>query len=507
MKRKEFLRQLGLLTGGVAVGLDGFPIQAYAHNPVMMDLAGTNGKIVVLVQLSGGNDGVNTLIPYEDSVYYAKRPNIGIKKQDAIQLTNTLGLNPSMSSLKNLYEEDKVSILQAVGYDNHNRSHFRSTDIWMSASDSNQYVEEGWMGRYLAKTFPDYPAKLPDQPMAVHLGSVESMLLLSQVGSMGTVFDDPSTFFQLVSGSTSDTDPPPATVAGEELKFLKAIAAQSIQYSGVIKEKADKGKNVITYPNTNLARQLSIVAKLISGGIQTPVYLTTLGGFDTHANQLGQHANLLKTLSDAIASFQLDIERQGLANNVVLMTFSEFGRRLNQNGTTGTDHGAAAVQFVVGKTVKGGILGGNYDLINLDSSGDIKNKYDYRQIYSSVLRDHLGMSEADSRNILFKDFTKLPIFRVSAEGADTLPPFELFQPTPNPVVSETRIKYRLNKSQEMRLSMMDLLGHEVAVLKQGTQDEGTYFEVFNAKNMVNGMYLLSLEGEGGRQTLRMLIEK
>ncbi|MFN8357341.1 MAG: DUF1501 domain-containing protein [Spirosomataceae bacterium] len=507
MKRKEFLRQLGLLTGGVAVGLDGVPMRAYAYNPVMMDLAGTNGKIVVLVQLSGGNDGLNTVIPYEDSIYYTKRPNIGIQKANAIPLTNTLGLNPAMGALKNLYEEDKVSIIQAVGYDNHNRSHFRSTDIWMSASDANQVVAEGWMGRYLAKTFPDYPAKLPDQPMAVHLGSVESMLLLSQAGSMGTVFDDPNTFYQLVNGSTADNDPPPATIAGDELKFLKAIAAQSIQYSGVIKDKADKGKNAITYPNTNFARQLSIVAKLISGGIQTPVYLTTLGGFDTHASQLTQHANLLKTLSDAVASFQLDLDTQGLSKDVVVMTFSEFGRRLNQNGTTGTDHGAAAVHFVIGKSVKGGIIGGEYDLVNLDSSGDIKNKYDYRQIYTAVLRDHLGMSQADAQNLLFKDFQKLPIFRVSAQANDQVPSFELFQPMPNPVSTETRIKYRLNKSQEIRLSVMDLLGHEVGVLRQGVIEEGTYFETLNARSFSNGMYLLSLEGDGSRQTLRMMIER
>jgi uncharacterized protein (DUF1501 family) len=507
MKRNEFIRQLGLISGGVAFGLEGVGVRAMAHSPVMMNLAGTNGKILVLIQLSGGNDGTNTVIPYEDSVYFNKRSAIAIKKESAIQLTNTIGLNPSMGALKNLYDEDKVSIIQAVGYDNPNRSHFRATDIWLSASDANQVITEGWMGRYLAKTFTEYPAKLPDQPMAVQLGSVESMLLLSQVGSMGTVFEDPSTFFQLVNGSTADNDPPPATIAGEELKFLKAIASQSIQYSGVIKTGADKGKNVITYPNTNLARQLSIVAKLISGGLQTPVYLTTIGGFDTHANQLGQHANLLKTVSDAIASFQMDIERQGLANNVVLMTFSEFGRRLNQNGTAGTDHGTAAPVFVVGKGVKGGLLGGDLDLINLDSSGDIKHKYDYRQLYTAVLQDHLGMNATDTRSVLMKDFEKLPVFRVSSENPDQQPDFELVGASPNPFGEYTRIKYRLHKKQDIRLSIMDLLGHELEVIAQGTQEDGTYNVNYNGRNLLDGMYLLTMLGEGGRQTIRVMVER
>lgn len=507
MKRSEFLRQLGLVSGGVAFGFDGVGIRAMAHSPVMMDLAGTNGKIMVLIQLSGGNDGINTVIPYEDSVYFSKRTNIAIKKQEAIQLTDTIGLNPGMGALKNLYDEDKVSVIQAVGYENPNRSHFRSTDIWLSGSDANQVLTEGWVGRYLAKTYPEYPAKLPDQPMAIQLGSVESMLLISQLGSMGTVFDDPSTFYQLVNGSTADNDPPPATIAGEELKFLKQIAAQSIQYSGIIKTSADKGKNVITYPNTNLARQLSIVAKLISGGVQTPVYLTTIGGFDTHANQVGQHANLLKMVADAIASFQLDIDRQGLAENVVVMTFSEFGRRLNQNGTLGTDHGTAAPMFVVGKTVKGGILGGNLDLINLDSSGDIKYKYDYRQIYTSIMRDHLGMSQTDTRNVLIKDFEKLPIFRVSAENPAEMAAFELFGPSPNPFSDYTKLRYRLNKKQDIRLTIMDLLGHEVEVLAEGIREEGAYNLNYNGNNLSEGMYLLSMQGEGSRQTLRMMVER
>lgn len=508
MKRSEFLRQLGLIAGGVTFGLDGTLGRAFAHNPLMMDMASTNGNILVLIQLSGGNDGLNTVVPYEDSVYYAKRPTLALKKTDVLPITDTLGLHPSLAALRPFYDNDQFSIINNVGYGNPNRSHFRSTDIWMSASESSQYLTEGWMGRYLTSVNPEFPAKLPDHPMAVQLGSVESMLLLSQLGTTGTVFEDPNQFFQLVSGSRADSDPPPATLAGDELKFLKQVATQSIQYSGVIKEKADKGKNTATYPSSNLARQLGIVAKLISGGIQTPVYLTTLGGFDTHANQLGAHANLLKTLSEATAAFLADLDRQGLGEKVTVMTFSEFGRRLNQNGTAGTDHGTAAPLFVLGKSVRGGLLGGTPNLADLDSSGDIKFRHDFRQIYSTVLRDFMGLDELEARMVLNgKDFGKLPIFRNSIEAGPSDAAFELLPNYPNPVRSTTTFRFIVNRPQQIRLSLLDLTGQELAVLRNERMDTGVYTQQFDASPLPDGLYLYSLQGDGGRRTLRMAVHR
>jgi uncharacterized protein (DUF1501 family) len=508
MKRSEFLRQLGLIAGGVTFGLDGTLGRAFAHNPMMMDLATANGNILVLIQLSGGNDGLNTVIPYEDSVYYTKRPALAIKKTDALPINETLGLHPSLSALRPFYDKNQFTIINNVGYGSPNRSHFRSTDIWMSASESSQYLTEGWMGRYLTNINPAYPATLPEHPMAVQLGSVESMLLLSQMGNTATVFEDPNQFFQLVSGSKADTDPPPATLAGDELKFLKQVASQSIQYSGIIKEKADKGKNTVTYPGTNLARQLGIVGKLISGGIQTPVYLTTLGGFDTHANQLTAHANLLKTLADATAAFLSDMDRQGLGEKVTVMTFSEFGRRLNQNGTAGTDHGTAAPLFVLGKSVKGGLLGGNPNLSDLDSSGDIKFRHDFRQIYSTVLRDYLGMNEIEARTVLNgKEFGKLPIFRTSIEAVPSDAAFELLPNYPNPVRDVTTFRFSLNRPQRIRLSLLDLTGQELAVLRNEPMDTGVYAQQFDASTLPEGLYLYSLQGDGGRRTLRMAVHR
>ena len=505
---------MGLLTGGFAFGLNGVPLKAYAHNPFAIDMEGTNGQILVLVQLSGGNDGLNTFIPYEDSVYYNKRPNVSIKKESVIALNDKMGLHPAMGAFKQLYDDSKLTVVQNVGYENSSRSHFRSTDIWLTASDPREYLYEGWVGRYLSKQFPDFPVKAPDQPMAIQIGAVESMLLQTDVASFGTVFDSPDAFFQLVKGTTADSDPLPDSFAGEELKFMRQIAAQSIAYSDIIKKKADIGKNTLTYPNTGLGRQLSIVADLISGGLETPVYLTTIGGFDTHANQVagnndpaGAHANLLRTVSDAVAAFHKDLQKQGLSDKVTIMTFSEFGRRVNQNGTMGTDHGTAAPLFVVGDTVRGGIIGRNPNLVDLDTQGDLKPQFDYRQIYASVLQDHLGVEAAGVRSILAnKDFTTLPIFKTTTPRtvAESSPDFVLEQNFPNPFFATTTIKYTLNARTYAKLSVFDMLGQQARIIREGTQDQGNYTVSFDGSGLPAGQYLLSLQTDSGQKIHRMI---
>ena len=280
MNRKEFLQQLSLLSGGVAFGMGGTSVKAFAHNPFAVDMEATNGKILVLVQLAGGNDGLNTVIPYENPLYYNRRANIAIKKEQALVINSQMGLNPGMSAFKELYDKGKLTIVQNVGYANPNRSHFRSTDIWLTGSDAAEVWDEGWVGRYLTKLYPGFPLQIPQEPMAIQLGSVESLLIQTDLGSTGVVFNNPTNFYNLVSGTTIDNEAVPDTFAGEELRFMRQIATQSVAYSGIIKQKWDKSlKNLYTYPTTNLASQLKIVSELIGGGLQTPIYLTTIGGY------------------------------------------------------------------------------------------------------------------------------------------------------------------------------------------------------------------------------------
>ena len=266
MDRRSFLRNLGMIAGAgtVSMAIGNIPIRAFSKS--FLNLQAVNGKVIVLLQLSGGNDGLNTIIPFEDGLYYNARPSLGIRKEDALQLNYLTGLHPSLQPIKNLYDDGMVAVVQNVGYASPDRSHFRATDIWLSGSDSNVIINDGWVGRYLANVLPDHNPINPEHPMAIQIGSTQSMLLeCTCQGTMGISFESPNQFYQLINGSTADNDPPPDTVAGNQLRYIKEIAALSIRFAEVIKEKADSVENMATYPNTRLGRQLAIVAELIAG--------------------------------------------------------------------------------------------------------------------------------------------------------------------------------------------------------------------------------------------------
>lgn len=508
MDRRSFLRNLGVLAGAgtVSMTLGNIPLRAFSRS--FLNIQAVNGKVIVLLQLSGGNDGLNTIIPFEDSIYYNKRPNLGIKKEDVIKLNNLTGMHPSLQPLKSLYDDGKLAVIQNVGYESPDRSHFRSTDIWLSASDSNVVIDDGWVGRYLAKVLPDHNPINTEHPMAIQIGSTQSALLeCTCQGSMGISFESPNQFYQLISGSTADNDPPPNTVAGNQLKYIKEVAALSIRYAQVIKEKADLVENKVTYPNTRLGAQLAIVAELIAGGLETPVYLTSIGGFDTHANQATNHANLLTTVAQAIEAFQKDLKLLGIDDKVVLMTFSEFGRRLNENGSAGTDHGTAAPLFIIGRNVYGGVYGNNPDLTDLDNSGDIKYKYDFRQLYATLLTQQLGMPIERMPDVLMKNFETLPLISEKAGSLTGPSAFQLDQNYPNPFNPSTTISYYLRVPQSVKLVVYSAAGDQIATLVNGYQDVGSYDVQFDGKNYASGVYFARLDVGVSSKTIKMMLVK
>jgi uncharacterized protein (DUF1501 family) len=508
MDRRSFLRNLGLVAGAgtVSMALGNIPIRAFSRS--FMNIQAVNGKVIVLLQLSGGNDGLNTIIPVEDSLYYNARPSLGIRKEDAIYLNNLTGMHPSLQPLKALYDEGMVAVLQNVGYASPDRSHFRATDIWLSASDSNVVIDDGWVGRYLAKVLPDHNPINSEHPMAIQIGSTQSALLeCTCQGTMGISFESPNQFYQLINGSTADNDPPPDTIAGNQLKYIKEIAALSIRYAQIIKEKADLVENKAEYPNTRLARQLAIVAELIAGGLETPVYLTSIGGFDTHANQAGGHANLLTTVAQAIEAFQTDLRLLGIEDRVVLMTFSEFGRRVEQNGSAGTDHGTAAPLFVIGRNVYGGVYGNNPDLTDLDNNGDIKYKYDFRQLYATLLTQQLGMPIDRMPDVLMRGFETLPLISEKAGNLTGPSVFHLEQNYPNPFNPSTTINYYLRIPQSVKLEVFSAAGDKVATLVNAYQDVGNYDVQFDGRSYSSGVYFARLDVGVSSKTIKMILVK
>lgn len=346
-------------------------------------------SILVIVQLAGGNDGLNTLIPCEDANYYRLRPTIGIPKDKVLATGDTSGLHPAMTGLHRLYGEGRLAIVQNVGYPNPNRSHFRSTEIWETASASDEFAATGWVGRFLDNACEGLPADSHD-PMAVH---ITNGVPQSFQGSR------PHPTFGLVPGSGSRRDNeetrrlletmvsrPVATASegNDTAGFLKQTFMDTLVTEKKVQRVLAEYRPGATYPGSPFAASLRNVAALIAARMPTRVYFVSLGGFDTHTNQLAQHANLMTQLSEGLSAFQKDLEHKKLNDQVTTMTFSEFGRRPNENQSRGTDHGTAAPLFVLGSRVKGG-LHGTAPSLELAKNQDLQFSTDFRQVYATVL--------------------------------------------------------------------------------------------------------------------------
>jgi len=405
--RREFLRR-----SGQGIGLLAFSRFAPSFL-VNSTLAATpapekDKSILVLVQLAGGNDGLNTLIPYEDANYYRLRPNLGIAKEQVLPTTQTVGLHPSCAALDGLYKDGKLAIVQNVGYPNPNRSHFRSTEIWETASDSATFASTGWIGRYLDNCCSGAPAD-PHDPLAIHLntlnGEPETFVgesahpTFGLAGYGGTRKENEEARRLLESISSA----PGAANSADS--FLKQTLMDGLVTETKVQEILGGYRAAASYPGNAFSASLKNVAALIAGGLPTRVYFVTLNGFDTHFNQLVTQAGLLKTLAEGLSAFQKDLEARQLDGQVVTMTFSEFGRRASENESRGTDHGTASPLFVLGSRVKGGLHGSAPDL-NLPKNQDLTFSTDFRSVYATVLENWLG-SPADK--VLGGNFSRLPI--------------------------------------------------------------------------------------------------
>ena len=513
--------------------INGLPLRAYGRSPfleALLDAESSTDRVLVLIQLSGGNDGINTVIPLDQlSSYNSLRGNIAIPSTAVLQLTTATGLHPKMTGLQSLYKDGKLIVAQGVSYPNPNLSHFRATDIWLTASNSNEYLNDGWAGRYLGEEFADYPTGYPNDimpdPPAIQIGAVTSPALQGPGRSMGISIQDPTTFYQLVAGVPSGgQDTAPKTPAGLELEYIRLVAAQSIEYATQVKAAADKVKAQVTYPTSNtLADQLKIVARLVAGGLKTRLYVVSMGGFDNHSAQVvstdtasGTHATLLGRLSDAIVAFQNDLAFLGVDQRVIGLTFSEFGRRVQSNASLGTDHGTAAPLFIFGRGVNGGvpngILGYNPSLTDL-TSGNLKMQYDFRSIYASILNQWFGAGTQVLNAVLLRSFAQVSVIKpgvaVSVAGDSTLPAeYQLYENYPNPFNPSTMISYDLPGETDVSLSVFDMIGREITILLNERQNAGHHSVQFSATpGLASGAYIYVLRTGSFVARKRMLFVK
>jgi len=394
LKRKEFLQIGSLATAS-------FMVPKFLKAFEKGQLVPPGNKVLVVLQLSGGNDGLNTVIPVRNDLYYKARPKLGIDKTSALLLNDEVGIHPALSSFKDLYNNGSLGILNNVGYPNPDRSHFRSMDIWQSGSKSDEYVYTGWLGRYL-----DAQCSGCDKPtQALEIDDTLSLALKGE-HAKGLAMKDPKRlygtanekFFKDVLADHRDQP-------GEQpVDYLYKTMSETISSADYIFKQSRLHPTDATYPNSGLAQSLKTIASLIFSDINTKVYYVSLGSFDTHVNQAAQQQRLFTEMNDAVGAFVKDLQNNNRFQDVLLMTFSEFGRRVAQNASGGTDHGTANNMFFVSAGLKQkGVLNEMPDLAQLND-GDLKHQVDFKQVYATVLNKWLA---TDDKKILGKQFDYL----------------------------------------------------------------------------------------------------
>ncbi len=435
--RRDFIRT-GILGGALSWTVPAFlantfsALHAQADQSATQTANGKDGNILVVLQMAGGNDGLNTVVPYANDHYFKARPRIGLKENTLLKINDEVALPKSLSGFKDLYDAGHLSVIQGVGYPNPNRSHFRSTEIWQTASDAEKTESYGWLGRYFDNACPgcdptvgvNIGRQMPQafsahSPTGVCLDNPQSYRFNGgKHKADGEMSADEKSYRELNqpmmeegqtenSGETIGSIGGPVAHHGSVVDFLSRTAMDAQVSSDKILAITKRVENKAEYPTTQLARSLKLVGQLIAGGLPTRVYYVSQGGYDTHTNQGGQHDRLMTELGDSVKAFVEDLKAQGNLGRVTIMTFSEFGRRVAENANGGTDHGAAAPMFVIGDKVKAGLHGTYPSLAPADLfQGDLKYSVDFRSVYAGLLEEWL---KTPSIPILGRQFAPLQL--------------------------------------------------------------------------------------------------
>ena len=506
MKRRDFIKSATALTlAGTKMPL--FAIGRPKHARKSTGNWGSN-RIVILIKLKGGNDGLNTLIPIRDSIYYNKRPNLGIKAPDALQIKYDTSLHPSLVNTQSLFQQGMMSAIHGVGYPSGNLSHFRSSDVWVTASGVDRVWKTGWLGRMFANDYPDYPANIPDHPIGIQMGSANLLEFQSDETNMGTILGNDDSLYKIIDENyvTGSLDPAPNSYGGEELKYLRAVDESTYEFSGVIQDAGQKGINQNDYPESGIGLQMAVAGRLISGGLTTPVYRLNLGGFDTHSNQWNDHRNLLQQLDEAVYAFMKDMGSQGLLDKVLIVTTSEFGRRVKENGSVGTDHGTAGPILLYGSALRGEIIGQQPNLSDLNRAGNIGVQHDYRQIYSTIMQGWFGLSKTTVQGILQEDYEPLPLVHepLAMQDSSAVPAsFKLHPAFPNPFNPAAKIQYEIPNPSRVKISVYNISGRKVLDRDLGPMEAGYHSYTLRPSGWSSGTYIIQVEALGAILTQRI----
>ena len=518
--RRDFLSRMGLGFAGASFMMNGLPVEAFGHAPVLQALSNlANDRILVLIQLNGGNDALNTIVPYEIDEYYRVRPTIAIPKGNVIQLENDHGMHPAMQSLTNMWNNNQMSVVLNTGYANSTRSHFEGTvnlatgsGRVMGGGSINQNT--GVWGRYAEDVINNLGRPL-EHPMAVRIGGPAS-LFQSSLGNLGVSLGDSEFIDEIARRGLYDANDTRVNGIpyGRPLKYVRSVANAALSYVGSIQRAANAGTNLAGNYNGGFGNNLAAAARLIRGGLGARVLSVSIGGFDTHSEQgqmEGRHPNRWREIADSVAAFYQDLAADGLDEQVLTITFSEFGRTLGENGSRGTDHGAGASMMMFGTGLKRGVYGTQSDLVTQLYGGDPEPTTDYRQVYASILQDWFGLPTEEVNTLMGGDFDRMDLIeakiRVSNEDDQQPAAFALEQNYPNPFNPTTTITYSLDTAGPVTLKVYDVQGKEVSTLVDGTQAAGVHQVAFQAGQLPSGTYLYRLQTKSGSLTRRMTFLK
>ncbi|MBL7826928.1 MAG: DUF1501 domain-containing protein [Saprospiraceae bacterium] len=554
MKRRNFLKIFPTATAVSSFAVNGVAMRSFANTQMARILSNCDGvedRILVLIQLKGGNDGLNTFIPLNQYDRYKNlRTAIALPEANLINLDTTLGVNeqvglhPSMIKFKEMYESGMAAMVQGVGYENMNQSHFKGTDLWMAGGDTtpaNSNLRSGWMGRSLQAFYPDVVGvptpEMPD-PLGIQIGNPNPTLGFHTETEHQNLINlsgqDAGGFYSLIQSiGGAPILNIPDTEQGEELAYIMNVEQSTNLYAARISQVFAAGSNSLSpYPTTNnsqLANQLQTIARMIKGGCKTKIYLCMINGFDTHSAQInggspttGDHADLLQNVAESVKYFYDDLEGLGLSDMVLTCTFSEFGRCAAENGSDGTDHGTLAPMMVFGKNVKAGVLGTNVNLNNLTNDNQLQGlQHDYRQVFATLLQDWLGANEDVMTASMFSGYGKLNLVDDAyVVASDCYWPMSVglndpylasrpFTAFPNPASSLVEVIFEnAGQAFEARLTLHSLGGSLISGSKV-VVNQGNNVNFLDVSSLPPGPYFIRLENvlNGKAEVLKLMVAK
>jgi uncharacterized protein (DUF1501 family) len=485
--RRSFIQALGLAGGGSML-LGSAAVSATKASPLSIALSQSeNDNILVIVRLKGGNDGLNTIVPLYDYDTYANlRPTIRHQQNDLITLSPDFAIPNYMNSLESMWGEGQMKVVNGVGYPEQNLSHFTSSDIWSSAAH-NYFEPTGWWGRYFEDLYPDYLTNPPAVPPAIQIGSSGNLVFQGAENNYAFSVANPEQLAAVAeNGTLHDVLDIPSCVYGDKLLFMRATTNTTFTYAGVINDAYLASSNNADYEDAELANQLAIVARMIKGGLGTKVYMVTLNGFDTHANQEVAHQLLLEDLSKSMKAFYEDLSAVGMQNEVLSMTISEFGRRPYENGSNGTDHGAASPVMLFGSGLNGnGFVNNHPDLSTWDDDDNLIPTTDFRDVYSTVLTDWFCLEPGIVNDILLNEtYQGLDLgFSCESLASPEFSSSSRFNHVATYNNNTTNIEFTMPNTAHVDIKLYDIMGKEIGTLKNGIVYPGKH--VINVKTAVN----------------------